>query len=502
MAHRLMALAVSVSLVAALSGGGGSLAAQQPAPPQCRVNFRSNFRLNGAQQYLASAEATRYPEDKARRAGDAIRVLTEAAQSTPPVDQLTLWFFFGQAYALRRDLVGADSAFTRAEAVADAECQREIARRRRNEFVPFNNEGVGHMQAQHLDSALASFRRGLVIFRGEPALYINMASIYLNQGTDDSAVANYRLAARATDDPRTETMRLDALFNAARILQRGRHWAVADTVYRDYLRVRPRDPEARAGLAGVLAALGDRAGATALYDSIMADADSLSSFDLFQTGIALFRQAQADTATADSAQRRSLYGKAAQAFELGLRKNPSLRDALFNLANTYLAAGDTARALDASKRLVAVDPNNTQSLRLLAASYREYSAGYDAVGRRAVAARDTATIRRVRPLLLAYQDSTLRILGRMDSLPWDFTVVRFEPRDSTAVIRGAVSNRQNRELPPFTLNLEFVNEAGEVVAREAVEIPAMSPTGAPGALYDFNLTPSGRGIIAYRYRTS
>jgi tetratricopeptide (TPR) repeat protein len=491
--------ASTVALALVALPAGPAIGQQRTGTQECRLNYRSNFRLNGAQQHLTAADAASFAPDKLRRASDAWRVLTEAARAGG-VEQITLWMFMGRAYALLGDLEGADTAWTRAEAVADDACNAEITRRRRNEFVPFNNAAVTAAQEQRYDSALASFRRGLAIYRADPAVYITMGSIYLQQENEDSAVALFRRAAHVGTDPRTLEARLTALFNAARLLQRSRKWAQADSVFREYLVLRPGDAEARAALAGVLANMGRTAEATAMYDSILASADSLSSFDLFDTGVALFRQAQSDTLPADSMRRRELFGKAARAFDLGLAKNPHLRDALYNLTNTYLATNDTARGLDAAKRLVAEDPLNSQSLRLLAAAYQRYSQVFDAMYRRAAAARDTATARRVRPLLAAYQDSTVRVLARSESLAVEVQISRFDPRDSTASLRGVVMNRQPQEQPASQLVLEFLNQAGEVVAREVVEVPAMSPLGGAGGMYDFNITANGRGIISYRYR--
>lgn len=488
-----LSLALTATLAAAAIGQ------QRPPQQDCRLNYRSNFRLNGAQQHLDAADRATYAPDKLRRANDALRVLNEAAR-VGGVDEVTLWMFMGRAQALVGDLAGADTSWARAERVGDDACKTEITRRRRNEFVAFNNQAVQFTQAQRLDSALAAFQRGLVIYRSEPAVFITMGTIYLQRDMEDSAVAYFRRAAHVGDDPRTLEARSTALFNAARLLQRSQKWAQADSAFREYLVMHPNDAEARAALAGVLNSMGRTAEAEAVYDSILANADSLASFDLFDTGVALFRAAQADTARADSVRRATLFGKAARAFSLGLAKNPYLRDALYNLTNTYLALGDTTRALDAAKRLVASDPLSSQSMRLLAAAYRQFGDAYDAAYRRAAAARDTAAARRLRPLVTAWRDSTVRVLSQSESLTVEIQVNRFDPRDSTANLRGAVINRQSAEQPSFTLAIEFINQANEVVARETVDVPTMGALGSAGGMYDFNITANGHGIIAYRYR--
>jgi tetratricopeptide (TPR) repeat protein len=103
-------------------------------------------------------------------------------------------------------------------------------------------------------------------------------------------------------------------------------------------------------------------------------ADSMTTLDLFQAGVALFRTKR--------------YSRAAEAFERGLTRNPHYRDALYNLANTYLSL---ANAIDSTKpaaeqqrleeeignkmgpitaNLVAVDPASTAARRLQAAAFQ------------------------------------------------------------------------------------------------------------------------------------
>ncbi len=482
-----VAAVASLALSAVVAG---DLAAQQPeAPPQCRnLRFRSNFRLNGAERYIDAAERATYADQKRRQLNDAVRVLTEAA-TRGDGDQMTMWFLFGRAYLMQGDLVGADSALARASRLTDPECQREIVRLRRNAWVPIQNDGVALMAQQQFDSALVLFRRSNAIYRDDPTGYLNMASVFMSQDRYDSAGVYFRLASKAGRDPRQAELRSTAAFNAARLLERAQRFAAAETVYRDYLAERPNDVQARAGLAGTLQAQGRGDEAAAIYDSILSRPDSVPTLELFNVGVSLFRQQR--------------YAQSAQAFEAGLRRNPHNRDALFNLTNAYLAANDDANELAAAKRLVAVDPNNRHSLRLLASGYLRAATRYRQEAERAQAARDTATFRRLRPVVLAYQDSTVRALAQSDSLlAWEIQVLRFEPGDSTVAIRGGVQNLRAQELPAFVLTLEFYNERREVVATERVELPALNTSGQPGSSYDFNLTVNGRDVVAYRYRSN
>lgn len=477
--------------------------AVQAQLPECRnLRYRSNFRLNSAQNYLIQAERQGIvPSDKQRRLTDALRNLNEAA-AAGGVDELTLWYMFARTYVLQGDLNGADTAWTRASTIArranDNDCVAELLRQRRNERVPLVNGAGEQMSAQHYDSALVLLRRAVRIYP-DPATYQAIATIFYNQDRLDSAAHYFLVASRTGTDSAQAEVRSASAFNAARILHAGSHWPEAEAAYRQYLLMRPADMAARTNLAAVLTRQGRADAAAAIYDSIIANAAALESFDLFETGVALFQQAQADSA--DRASRNRKLGLSARAFELGLEKNPNFRNALFNLVNTYLLADDTARAADAARRLMAVDPNHRNPISLLAETYRRRAAAlrtrYDALAAR----RDSvAAAREVRARYQALTDTTLALIQRRDSLAIEVGVTTFEPRDSAATLRGAVQNLQGREQRASVLVFEFVNGRGEAVATERVDLPALSATGAPGALYDFNLRVAGTGIIAYRYR--
>lgn len=472
----------SLTIMAPLAALAFSVAsAVGQAAPECRhLDYRGNFRLNGAKQHIDQAKATKYEDVRRDRVTNATRLLNDAVKSGG-VDQAALWYLFGEMYLLSHDFAGADSAFRRAEAVTDPECKREIARERFNEWVPLQNEGT-QIMGDNPDSALVLFRKANLIYRIRPNAYLNMANIFYSQNHLDSAIIYFRLAAASTDDRASLELRETALFNSARLLTRlandtagvrteAQRRSVPDSVvkleyyrqaegaYRDVLKLEPRDLPAQASLASVLAAQHRDADARMVYDSMLSHTDSAQALDLMDAGTALFRSRQFDLA--------------ARAFEAGLAKDRCDRDGLFNLANVYLASKDSVKMLDAARRLVAVDSMNRASLQVLARAWQDNG----------------------------NKDSTLRVLLRVDSLPWEMLVLRFEPGDTSATLHGMVTNLRTTTLKAFTLVVQFVNAACEVVATQTVELPELNANGNPGQSYDFNLTANGRGILAWKYRT-
>lgn len=435
---------------------------------QCHNLRRNNFRLNSAGLYLDQATATTFADRKVSRAGDALRVLREAA-GADGVDQFSTWYLFGKAYAFQSDLAGADSSWTRASALAasDTTCVHEITRLRRNLWIPLQNAAVEQITAQHYDSALVLLRKANIVYREDPSGYMNMASVFLTQEKPDSALVAFRLASTAGTSADRADLRLNAARLVAQMLQRNNDYAGAETAWRNYIRMKPNDMSARGNLALVLTGLHRTQDAAAVYDSILAMADSLDSFGLFDTGVSLFRMAQAD-----STNKAPWFRRAARAFELGLVKSPNDRDGMYNLTNAYLALADTVKVLQAATRLVAADSMNRQTVSLLAQAQQ----------------------------MNGQRNEVVRTLMRRDSLPFEVNILRFDPRDSLAIVRGGVQNLRSREMAGFNLTIEFLNSRSEVVATQRVEIPTLNPLGSPGNNYDFTVTGTARGIIAYRYK--
>lgn len=440
-------------LLISFGGWAGSLAAQERAAPQCRLSYRGNFRLNSAQQYISRAINTTFMDEKPRLIADALRVLGDAAATRDSLN-LTTWHLLGQAYVLVNNLAAADSAFTRAERLADEECRREIALRRRAEWVPLQNAGVAQMREGNADSAMALFRLAGVIYRGEPHAFVNLASLAASRNQVDTALVYYRRAMEAAADPQFRENREAAAFNIAVLLHRAERYQEAAEAYREYLRLKPNDVAAASNYADVLTRLGRTADAGVIYDSLLLRAEELPALDLFEAGVALFRQER--------------YGQAARAFELGLAKSPFHRDALYNLVNTYIAGEDSAHLVAAARRLVAVDPANRQSVQLLAAAYQR-------VGMR---------------------DSTVRVLTYRDAMRFDVGITQFQRTDSSATVTGTVTNLKDQPLAALALTFDFLSASGEALRRRVVNVPPLRPSES----HRFTIEVSGAGIAAWRYR--
>ena len=459
---------ITRAALAALMLAPVAMRSSEAQDAQCHSLKRSNFRINSAMLYIAQGDSTNYADQKRSYSQRALRVLNENAQSGG-ADPFSQWYLFGRAYLLGNDIIGADSSFTKASALAptDAGCQTEITRLRRNIWVPLQQEAVGQLQSRNYDSALVLLRKSNLIYREDPGAYMNMANAFLNKQMDDSAAWAYRMAAHAGTSADRADLRATSALNAARLMAQNHQAMAAESMYRAYLTMKPNDMAVKGTLATLLNEAGRPQEAAAIYDSIIANSATLDAPALFAVAGSLFRLAQQDSVNRDMWFRKSV-----RAYESGLSKSPYDREALFFTSNIYLVLADTQKLLETAQRLVAVDSMNRRSLSLLAQ-------GLQMAGRR---------------------PDVVRTLQRRDSLPFEVNVQSFRLEDSSATIRGGVQNLKNREQAPFNLTIEFLNGRGEVVGTERTEIPTLGAVGSAGAAYDFNLQGRGRGIIAYRYK--
>ncbi len=493
-------------LVAALAlapqAGAGAQQSNRWVVPKCDLK-PAHFLVNSGLLYLKSATETKFEDQRQKDLRDARGVLTQAVTTGNQEKNPAAWYYLARYYIMTQDLSGADSAFQRAETLKP-ECADDISLWRRFVWVPLLNAGIAAWQANNTDSAIASFRRANAILQTEPMGFKYLASLLYNAGQLDSAAFYFRRAADiAAKDPKYLQDHRDALFNLARIHHSQKRWTDAEAAYREYLTVVPNDPEVLASLGSVLSQAGQRDSAFALYRRIIALGDSMGAMPLFRAGVEIF-QGVSDTpdtgaaggtcrteartnrqltparirARCDSVTTRIMreydalasttYRLAAQAFEAGLKLNPYYRDGLFNLVNTYLQLNDSAGMLQVAQRLVSVDPMNRMSIRLLAFAYQR-------VGR---------------------VDSTLHYLRVADStLSADVAVTEFDTQDSTAAVKGIVTNLRSAPGQPFKLVFEFLNAKGEVVAKQSTDVPALPPQGT----HQFDLKVTATGVQAWRY---
>jgi len=494
---------IGVLLVVAATGAARPSAGQQGWRGSSCDLKPGHSLVSDAVSALRDAVETTFADQREKKLGEARRALEQALTSAGQDKNPAAWYYLGRYYVEMKDEVGADSAFSRAVALAPT-CVADVNGYRRQLWVPIINAGLAAWRGGNKDSAIVALRRADGIYAGEPLGFTYLATLFANANQTDSAAKYFKLAVPAAHDPKYAKDKKDALFNVARVYHAAHRYDDAAAAYRDYLALYPDDVEGQAGLAEMYSLSGKQDQAKALYAGILARADSMEAGELFAVGRAVLRgisnapdtmaqgkqcraaarrtsrtltirqvalRCDSVTTTAMRAYETGTAGDYAlvlRAFEVGLSKDPFDRGALFTYTGAATLAGDTARAVAGARQLYAVDPLNGGTLRMVAQAW----------------------------YLKGVNDSTVRYLRLADSLVVEVTVHTFTPGDHDASLAGTVANPRSKPSPALTLTFEFVNVKGEVVATQQQDVAVI----APGASVPFELKPQGAGIMAWRYR--
>src|SRR5258706_206295 len=367
------------------------LAAQvgwEPPRPPCEL-VSGNSKIDKGMQVLRGA--VEKPDQREPQLVQAKKALGEAItqdnQSTNPA----AWYYLGRYYVIVGDVAGADTALSRAATLAP-KCAEDIATYRGELLSKLLNDGLSAWQDGKQDSALGLLQVAARLDPGNPKAFATVAALYASRSNDDSALAYYRLAARTAGD-------------AA---------AFADDPRED-LGHTP-DHRGRQG-AGAQAA--------AVFDSLVVHSKDLAPDALSGPGTRMEGQ--------------GLYGPAARALTLGLAKTPYRRDALFSLAVAYYQLHDSTALLPTAQRLLALDPLNRASLKLVAA-------GWD---------------------FLRQRDSTKAYVARADAgLAVEITVLSFVPDSEGAALSAAATNLKAAPSNPLHVTFEFLDPARQLIATQ------------------------------------
>ncbi len=440
-------------------------------PPNCELDTQ-HFLVRNAELYVKAATEARSDEQRDRSIADAKRVLMDALEAGEETNP-GVWYFLGRTYALESDLLGADSAFTKAEALYP-DCAEDMDNQRRSLWVPLYNQGAEALGVEDLAAAREAFAQADQISNKEPFVPYYLASVLISQNDIPGALELFKkTVGMGQTEGDYEERYLTSLFNAGRLHHMLQQWDSAAVWYAKYRQVSPDDREALTGLLQVLESGGHDEEALSFTDTILAHADAMTAIGLFTAGVSLFQANRYETAV--------------QAFRAGLEKNRYYRDGVYNLAQAYFAIanpGDSTEApteeeqetrdeaaremLDVAKRLPEIDPATESSMRLLAAAYQ----------------------------LNGDTTATLALLERIEALTFDVRIDLFQSSDSGYQVQGTIANPKEEETMVPDLVFEFVDLDGRVVTTETV----YGRTLTSKATDRFQLSPVGEGIAAWRYR--
>lgn len=244
---------------------------------------------------------------------------------------------------------------------------------------------------------------------------------------------------------------------------------------------------------------GDTAAAIKTWEPMIANPSAYEYTDLLNAAV--------------NAARANKSVEAGKLFEATLVQNPYSRDALFNVAVTYLTMEQNDKVGPIVERLVAVDPGNPENFNLAARAYL-------AMGKVAQTAKKAA-------IAAAYNDTTVSWFNRGDNLPIEVSFTEFSPSDKAVTIGGSILDRRDKmgankaeseakpvkgakgkaaaapkpaaksfPAKPITLAFSAIDKAGQVVGTESVTSEPLSP----GQKARFKVTINAPNVVAYRYK--
>ncbi len=379
------------------------------------------------------------------------------------------------------DLVlAADSAFT-AVLAAHPECAETIAGWRQHKpWLDLVNSAVNALNSDQLDSAEALANRSLVLDKTAPYAYTVLAVVARTRDQHDEALRLYREAVeRAGSDTLYADVRVKTMGDISRMLadraadapadQRAALVREAITQYETYLAEQDIDDISRgfgiSQLANLYTMAGDSARVRTVYASILADPSKYGERTLLEAGVIATR---AEAAT-----------DAAKLFNAVHEANPYQRDALNNLAASYIATEEYDKVFPLLERLTAMDPNNPDNYMLYAYAYSG----------KLKAARGAAQ--------RAYTDSLVKYNQMAEQIPVTVTISEFTRLREETRVAGSIQNK-SRAPRSFTMQVELLDHSGQVLDTQQAEVGPV----AAGERTSFRVSfpVAGENIAGYRYK--
>lgn len=491
--------AIVSSIAAALSIGmigASSLAAQ--ATPACDPTANTKGDIAKAQFSLSRAISTSEKGNPTRDLQDVLR-LSENGNDNPTARN----YLRGEAYILYlmqpntpavvpRSALGlttnptgtidlyaaADSAFSMVEK-ASPECVTTISQwRQQKPWLNALNGAINALNAGQLDSAEVLAKRSLVLDRRAPYAYSVLGSVAESRKNWSAANDYWKqaLEAAGTDttyaDVRIKTMyeiasaasdRAEAATGAAR------RAAARDAIkpWQDYLTVANNDlllADAIDNAARMYVDAGDSASVATVYAPILANPSKYGEIALVHAGVV--------------ATRNGHEADASKLFDAALAQNPYSRDAVNNLAATYIQNGQFPKAFPLIDRLITLDPSNPDNQLLYAFAYQGLYKG----------TKD-------KKLQKIYTDSLVYFNSKSENAPVKLMVSEFTRRPDQTTLSGTIENR-GTTAKTYNLSVDLLDKSGAVITTETATVGPV----APKATAKFKITSAKGGVYGYRYK--
>lgn len=331
------------------------------------------------------------------------------------------------------------------------DCAAEATNTRYNGWVTLYNEAIQAYQEGDNARALERFEVANM-FHPDLRGFNNAALLHMEMGETDEAIATYEMALES-DVEGDEEQRRQIITGLGDLLASEGRPDEAAAAYASYLEEHPDDVVARIRYALSLMSTDRAEEAAGIFEEILSR-DDLTTQQWVEVGVGLYNsESYADAATA--------FGKARS-------QNPYNKEAMENLVNASVQAGETGQVLALADTLVNWYPHEPANYQLLATALARSDKDMEA----------------------------MQALQTGETLTVVFELVQMaQANDGSYVVRGSV---EAREGAPASIEIpfEFLGADGSVVATETLALSL--PAAGESQRFDLTVT-SETPIAGFRY---
>jgi len=373
---------------------------------------------------------------------------------------------------------GTDSAFSIVEK-AMPECATVISQwRQQKPWLNALNGAITALNEGKLDSAEVLAKRSLLLDRKAPYAYSVLGSI-ARQRKDMNAANEYwkqTLTAAGTDtsyvDVRSKVLyemasaaaeKADAASGAAK------RAAAKEAIkpWLDYMAGANNDlllADAIDNTSRMYIDAGDSASVPTLYAPLLANPSKYGETSLIHAGVVATRNGhQAD---------------AVKLFEAAIAQNPYSRDAVNDLAATYIQNNQYSKAFPLIDKLIAMDPSNPDNPLLYAFAYQGLYKG----------TKD-------KKLQKIYTDSLVYFNNQSENATVKLAVQEFTRRNDATTIVGTIENRSAAS-KTYNLSIDLIDKSGAVIDTQTATV---GPVAAKSKGV-FKISSAKGNVYGYRYK--
>ncbi len=467
-----------------------------PMAASAQTRPSNTMHTNSAELYFERARRSSREAEKMELLQKALGFATDGIKAR--ADNPRAYLLAGKIHVQLGNAAAADSMFDKAEQLWP-EYTKETDPERMQSWIRAYNAGVMATRASDLTEAMKQFDHAAMIYDKRPDAHLNMAQIYARQNKTDQAISSYRVALailakpenrqglKADEEARSKEIEEGATFNLAQLLASSGKNEEAVATYQEFLQRSPNNSLVKSNLAVVLSRLGKTEEAAKIYSELLSQ--DLNAEAFFNVGVGLFRSTQHEAAS--------------NAFRKALGKNPHMRDAHYNLAQSMYSL---ASELDSKKASASADDAKALQTRLTAlyteiAQVTEMLHTVDPANRNVIALqsrayRSLADLTTDAKASSDWKNKTLEVLKANEALVFTVEDVNLAKVADEVQIKGSVINQKGTAGQSVKLRITFLGQGGSSLGTQEVTVALPQVHGA--APFTASLK-AGQDVLGWKY---